>query len=63
MQSVVLISFGSCFSSMFENSVVFPGVVGMGWLWAMLILNLFVSAILESKFHFFNAKHFISSYR
>lgn len=33
----------------------------MGLLWAMLILNLFVSAKLECSFHFFNATLFFPS--
>lgn len=47
MQSVVLISLGSYFSSVFENSVVFSGVVGMGLLWTILILSLFLSGRLD----------------
>lgn len=62
IQFVVLISFPFLFwyFSVFENSV-FSGVVGLELLWAMLILNLFVSVILECKFHCFNAKLFVSS--
>lgn len=63
MQSGVLISFNSYFSSVFENSMLFSGVVGMGFLRAMQTLRLLVSAILECKLHFFNTKLFFSFYR